>query len=176
MNRVDLILVVVLAVSFLWGFRKGLVATLASLIGLVLGVYCALNFSEFTAHYLNLWFSWSARSVSWISFIATFLAVVIGVSFLGKALTKLMGLIALGLFNKLLGGLIYTLQMMFLCSLCIWFLNAQNLLESKGIKTATEASRIYPFVADMAPNVWPKIKGFVQKANTEETDSHPGQQ
>ena len=168
MNQVDVLFAVIIGISFVWGFRKGLIATLASLIGLILGVYCALNFSSFGEHYLALWFSWSARTISLVSFVSTFLVVVLAVNYIGKALTKILGLIALGLLNKMLGGLVYTLQMLLFFSFCIWLLNTQHLIEGKRLSEATQASRLYPIVEKLAPALWPKIKQLVKKEHGQE--------
>ena len=44
MNSIDIILGIILIYAFYRGIRKGLFATLASLIGLIVGVYGAIHF------------------------------------------------------------------------------------------------------------------------------------
>ena len=50
MNSIDIILGIILIYAFYRGIRKGFFATLASLIGLIVGVYGAIHFSYFAAN------------------------------------------------------------------------------------------------------------------------------
>ena len=49
MNLLDIILGIILIFSFFQGTKKGLFVTLASLIGLVLGIMGAIYFSDYAA-------------------------------------------------------------------------------------------------------------------------------
>ena len=53
MNSIDIVLGIILIYAFYRGIRKGLFATLASLIGLIAGVYGAIHFSHFAADLLS---------------------------------------------------------------------------------------------------------------------------
>lgn len=45
MHLFDLLLLILLVLGFLWGLRKGVIQTLASLLALILGVYISLTFT-----------------------------------------------------------------------------------------------------------------------------------
>jgi len=89
MNLLDIILGVILIYSFFQGTKKGLFVTLASLIGLVLGIIGAVYFSDYAANYINEWFSWKEQTISVVAMSVTFIAIVIIVNWAGKFLTKI---------------------------------------------------------------------------------------
>ena len=56
MNSTDIVLGVILLLAFYSGFKKGLFVTLASLVGLIAGVYGAVYFSDYAGAYIAQWF------------------------------------------------------------------------------------------------------------------------
>ena len=69
MNLLDIILGIILIFSFVQGMRKGLFVSLASFLGLVLGVFGAIYFSEFAGSYINNWFSLSEETTYFTSYL-----------------------------------------------------------------------------------------------------------
>ena len=108
MNSIDIVLGIILIYAFYRGIRKGLFATLASLIGLIAGVYGAIHFSHFAANLLSKTLQWSPEIINLTAFGVTFLIILIVVNLAGKILTKIADFAALGLVNKLLGGVFNT--------------------------------------------------------------------
>ena len=53
MNILDIILGGILAWGAIRGFQKGLILQVASLVALVLGVYCSVEFSHIAADFLD---------------------------------------------------------------------------------------------------------------------------
>lgn len=105
MNYLDIIICVPLAWALYKGFRKGLILEIAALISLVIGIWTAYKFSSITGEYLIKYFTLSSNVLPLVSFIVTFLLVVIGIHFLAKMLERIIKLAALGLINRLAGAL-----------------------------------------------------------------------
>jgi len=103
MNKIDFILAVPLLWGAFIGFKKGFVLELASLVALILGVFGALKFSDFTAQKLTQYIDISSNYLGLISFLVTFMLIVFGVFLFAKMLDKALKLVALGLVNRLLG-------------------------------------------------------------------------
>ncbi|MFA8434170.1 MAG: CvpA family protein [Marinifilaceae bacterium] len=103
MNFLDIILAIPLLWAVYKGFTKGLIVEVATLLALVLGIYGALHFSDFTADFIREQLDYDSKYMAYISFVVTFLVIVIGVNLLGKLLDKLVEAVALGLVNRLLG-------------------------------------------------------------------------
>lgn len=106
MSYIDIILLLPLLYGAFKGFSKGLIVEIATLLALVAGVYISIKFSGYTETFLRDFFHISSRYISYIALGITFLGVIIGISLLGKMLTKLADMMSLGLLNKLSGMLL----------------------------------------------------------------------
>lgn len=157
MNTVDIVLGIILLLAFYSGFKKGLFVALASLIGLIAGVFGALYFSDYAGAYLSRWFDWGDQITKLASFAVTFLVIVIVVSMAGKFLTKIANFAALGLLNKLLGGVFSTLQYAFILSVVFMFFTGSNLTGYIISEEKKNNSILYAPVASLAPMVIPKV-------------------
>lgn len=157
MNFLDIAIGSILIFSFIFGLKRGLFVTLASLLGLIAGVYCAIYFSGFAAAYISRWFDWSTQFTNSAAFVVTFLAVVAAISWAGKFLTKLVDLAFLGIFNKILGGLFQALTSAFILSVIFMFLNSSERTSDIIPEGSKEDSRLYTPVASIAPVILPFI-------------------
>ena len=160
MHLFDLLLLILLGLGFLWGLRKGLIQTMASLLALILGIYVALRYNGALAQLLTQWFDWSKKNADWVSFIVLFIMTVTAIVILGKWVTKLAGLVALGWINRLLGALLYTAQTALILSYVLWFF-AQVKLDDYLLPENTKTeSKSYALIAGFAPRVTPMIQDF----------------
>ena len=160
MHLFDLLLLILLVLGFLWGLRKGLIQTLASLLALILGIYIALTFTGDLAELLTQWFGWSKKNADWVSFIVLFILTVMAIVTLGKWITKMAGLIALGWVNRLLGAFLYAAQTALILSYVLWFF-AQVQLDNYILPENTKTeSKGYPAIAGFAPTITPMIQDF----------------
>ena len=163
MNTVDIILSLVLLIGLVRGFFRGLLAELASLIGIVAGIYGAIHFSHFLGAFLSNHLEWQSQYINLISFAVTFVLIVFLVSLVGKMLTKVAAFAALGIVNKLLGGVFGLIKTAFIASVIIMFFKATNerieIVEDKTL----EESILYDPVESIAPIVLPSIIKQVQE-------------
>jgi membrane protein required for colicin V production len=102
-SYIDIIILLFLLYGAYRGFSRGLIVEVATLAGLVLGVYMAVRYSSYTENFLRDFLNFSSRYISYVALAVTFILVVILVYIVGKLLTKLVDIISLGLVNKLLG-------------------------------------------------------------------------
>ena len=160
MHLFDLLLLILLALGFFWGLRKGLIQTLASLLALILGVYVALKFNGHLAQWLSMWFDWSKKNADWVSFIVLFILTVMAVVTLGKWITKIAGLVALGWINRLLGALLYTAQTALILSYVLWFFAQVQLDEYLLPENTKTEAKSYPWISGFAPSITPMIQDF----------------
>ena len=157
MNLLDIILGIILIFSFFQGTKKGLFVTLASLIGLVLGIIGAVYFSDYAANYINEWFSWKEQTTSFAAMAVTFIAIVIIVNWAGKFLTKIADFAFLGIFNKLLGGVFNMIISAFIVSVIFMFFNEWNATEYVISEEKKNNSYLYEPIANLAPLVLPDL-------------------
>lgn len=105
-SYIDIVILLFLLYGAFRGFSKGLIIEVATLAGMVLGVFIAIRYASYTEGILRDFLNLSSRYLSYIALGITFLLVMICVYLLGKLLTKLVDIISLGLINKLLGMLL----------------------------------------------------------------------
>ncbi len=163
MNIFDIVLGIILVFAFIRGMKKGIFVTLASLIGLVLGVIAAIYFSEYAAKYIINWFDWSEQTSSIVSRLVTFIAVVIVINWAGKFLTKLADFAFLGIFNKLLGGVFNVLIIAFIISVVFMFFNQWNTTDYVISEEKTKNSILYEPIISLAPMVLPDLMETVEQ-------------
>ena len=103
MNVIDVILLLPLLYGAFKGFSKGFIFEVATLAGMVLGVFIAIRYSAYTENFLHDFLNITSKYLSYIALAVTFLVVVMLICVLGKVLTKIVDMVSLGLINKLLG-------------------------------------------------------------------------
>jgi membrane protein required for colicin V production len=157
MNVFDIILAALLIYGFVKGFIKGLFVEVASLVALVGGVWGAIHFSYFAASILKRHVSWEENYISLTAFAITFVVIVIVVSSLGKLFTKLADFAALGLLNKIAGGVFGFLKTAFVLSILLLFFNRVNYSFSFVEKETLENSILYEPIRSIAPAIFPSI-------------------
>jgi len=157
MALIDIILGALLLFGLIRGFMKGLFVEVASLVALVAGVYGAIHFSNFAAEFLESKVEWDEKYINIVAFAITFVIIVLIIALAGKALTKLADFAALGILNKLLGGVFGALKIgLILSVLLIVFDNMNNSIPFAD-KEDLEDSILYKPVKGLAPMIFPSI-------------------
>ncbi|MCD2258498.1 CvpA family protein [Psychroserpens luteolus] len=157
MAIIDIILGALLLFGLIRGFMKGLFVEVASLVALIAGVYGAIHFSNFAAEFLDSRLDWDEKYINIVAFAITFVIIVLVIALAGKALTKLADFAALGVLNKLLGGVFGALKIgLILSVLLIVFDNMNNSIPFAD-KEDLEDSILYEPVKSLAPMIFPSI-------------------
>ncbi len=157
MNYIDIILLILLAWGLISGLKNGLVHEVASLAALILGIFGAIHFSDFTSDLLIEHFELSGRYLPIISFAITFIAIVVAVHFLAGILDKLIKAIALGFINRIFGALFGILKTAFILSILIFLLNSLNKKAHFLPEEKMEGSILYKPVAGFFPFLFHKV-------------------
>ncbi len=107
MNTFDLIVLIILSIAFVAGFRKGMIMQLVSLVGLMIALvfagYVAKNILPLIIENVH---DISPNVASALSYIFAFIVIMAAAHFLGRAIEKLIEIVHLSFFNKTLGGVI----------------------------------------------------------------------
>ncbi|WP_299223069.1 CvpA family protein [uncultured Psychroserpens sp.] len=172
MAAIDIILGALLLFGLIRGFMKGLFVEVASLIALVAGVYGAIHFSNFASEFLDSKLDWDEKYINIVAFAITFVIIVIAIALAGKALTKLANFAALGVLNKLLGGVFGALKIgLILSVLLIVFDTMNNTIPFAG-EEDLETSILYKPVKGLAPILFPSILNKGKDDVTESPESN----
>lgn len=172
MNTFDIVILVLLIVAFVRGFMKGFFIEIASLIALIGGVYGAIYFSSFASNIIENYVQWDKNYIKLASFVVTFIGIVILVSSLGKALTKMADFVALGFVNKILGGVFALLKSLIIISVALVFFSKINNTISFVKKENLENSALYKPLNSITQFIFPLI---TKKFKTEISNVNPPQ-
>ncbi|HIB36417.1 CvpA family protein [Mesonia sp.] len=173
MNTLDLVIVIILVIGFVRGAMRGLIVELASLIALIAGIYGAIHFSNYAIEFLTEHVSWNEKYIEIAGFGVTFLIIVILILLIGKLLTKLAGLMALGIINRILGGIFGFLKLAFILSVVIMFAN--NITKNNDLldEQYFEDSILFEPLEKVAPLILPPLlEQFESPENTEEENTN----
>ncbi|MEQ6122689.1 CvpA family protein [Pseudotenacibaculum sp. MALMAid0570] len=171
MNVFDIIIAALLIFAFVRGFAKGFFVEVASLIALIGGVWGAIHFSYFAADLLEERVDWDENYIALTAFAITFIAIVITVSSLGKVLTKVADFAALGLVNKILGGVFALLKSVLILSVIFVFFSRVNGTIPFVGKETLDNSILYAPVKSIVPTIFPSI---IEEIETKETEINNG--
>ena len=151
-NYFDLVVLIPLIFGVYKGFTKGLILSIATLAGLLLGVWSGVKFSHITSEYL---FDKFQLDIPILSFATTFLGVLIIMYFLGKLLSKFIDILALGLFNKIGGAIFSALKTILILTVVLLFFENVNNNFQLVDRVILDESVFYPFLKGISKYVFP---------------------
>ena len=157
MNVFDIVIAALLIFGFVRGVLKGLFVEVASLAALIGGVYGAIHFSYFIGDFLKEAVSWDQEYVSLAAFAGTFITIIVTIALLGKMLTKLADFAALGVINKILGGVFGAIKIGLILSVVFIFFGKMNDTIPFVKKETLDESILYAPVKKIAPTIFPSI-------------------
>lgn len=155
MSTFDIILAALLVFGFIRGLFKGLFVEVASLLALVAGVYGAIHFSYFASDFLTSKVDWDEKYITVASFAITFAIIVVAVALLGKMFTKIADFAALGLLNKILGGVFGALKIGLILSVVLIIFNKMNSTIPFVDEKQKEESILFEPIKNLAPMLFP---------------------
>lgn len=171
----DLVGIVLLILFFVRGYTKGFIVAAFSVLGILLGILCALKFSQAFASWLLAKGYVTSGWVQIISYIILFAGVVILVNLLAKLLQKTVETLMLGLVNRLIGGLLYLMLGLVLWSSLLWIGAHMHIISKETIadsKTYSWFSNIAPWFFEQVGKLIPffkdtfsKLEGFFDAVN-----------
>lgn len=173
MNYIDIIITIILLWAAYKGFSKGFVIQAAALVALLLGIYGAIRFSDFTSVLLIEKFDLTTKHLKLISFIITFVVIVIAVQLLANLLDKLIKAVALGFVNRLAGLFFSVLKAAFIVSILLVVINTLDKRYSFLPEKEVNESVFYSPLSNFAPMIFPYFKDNFESIRKPEDDSPP---
>jgi len=160
LNYLDYIILVVLVIGFILGFKDGLVRKLIGLVGLILAVFLVIEFSVLVGLYIAPFFNDEVYLAEIIAGIIIFFTTILVVSIIKRIvhpIDKVNKFI-----NQILGGISGTLQIVFILSA---FFLVFNVLRIPSEETKKE-SLGYKYIYNIIPSIVDLFVGM--ESNTQE--------
>ena len=168
MNYLDIIILALVALLVINGAIKGFIISLASLIALVLGIYIAVNFSNYIEVALMDHLHPGRTWLPILSFTITFLIVVIVVMLLAKALEKLVDLVGMGILNHIFGGIFGLVKGILLVSVLLFIISGFDPKERLIKPKVKQESMLYGYANQVFPFMMKLFGGEIRFPELEE--------
>jgi membrane protein required for colicin V production len=158
MNYLDLIIIIILFISGVKGYRKGFIHQLVFLVALILGIFIAIKFTKLISPFMHSHFFESENASKIASFLVLFILVIICIHWLGKFLEKTFDEVELGHLNKILGIVFSVSKMIFVISIIMVLLKFSIINLNWPKQKDIDNSFAYKPVESVAPAVFPYLK------------------
>ena len=145
----DIIIIVILVLAIIKGFRKGLIVALFSVIAFIIGLAAAMKLSVVVAGYVGQAVNISDKWLPIISFALVFFIVVLLVRWGAALIQKSVEFAMLGWANKLGGILLYAGLYVLIFSVLLFYADQLNIIKPE---TKTE-SVTYAFIEPWGPKL-----------------------
>jgi membrane protein required for colicin V production len=159
----DIIGIAFIVLFFIRGYMKGIIVAAFSLIGVILGIICALKFSHSLARYFFQKGIITSGSGQFVSYLIIFIGIVLLVRMAAKAIETFLKAILLGMVNKITGGVLYAFIAALTWSVVLWISNQMHLITPETIaesKTYTYFAQLAPWVMEHIAKLWPFAKNL----------------
>lgn len=157
MNWLDIVIILILAGGLASGFKNGFVGELASLAGLVLGIWGAIKFSWWTADLLE-GFGLKFSLMPIISFIVTFLIITIVMQMIAGIISRLLKAVSLNWINKIAGIVAGVFKAAIFVSVILLVLDAISDRHPIIPQTTRNTSLLFEPVSEIVPTLLPFLK------------------
>jgi len=161
----DIIVVVILILAIIKGYRQGLIVALFSLIALIIGLAAALKLSVVVAGYIGKAVNVSDKWLPIISFAVVFLIVVLLVRVGAKFIQKTVELAMLGWANRVGGILLYVGIYILIFSVLLFYADQMNFIKPETKSESVTYSYIQPWgpkLMEGLGKIIPVFKGMFQ--------------
>ena len=179
----DIIIVLVLISGFYHGYKKGLIFSVLSIVGFIVGITLALKFSSVLVVKLSESLDLSPQILGIIAFILIVLATVAIFKLLSVTLERILSFAQLNFVNKIAGGVAYSLISLFIASLLFWFVSEGGFIKKDQMKSKSisidyldkfapiafqTSGKVIPFIKDSLEDIKEAIDKAVEKRDGEQ--------
>ena len=161
----DIIVVVILIIAVIKGYRQGLIVALFSFIALIIGIAAAMKLSVVAAGYIGNAVKISDKWLPIISFAVVFLIIVLLVRLGAKFIQKTVELAMLGWVNRVGGILLYAGLYIIIFSVLLFYANQMNFIKPETKRQSVTYSYIQPWgpkLIEGLGKIIPVFKGMFQ--------------
>lgn len=142
---IDIIALIILAMAIFKGYSRGLIVSILSFLGILIGLAAAIKFSVAVSAWLDENTSISAQRLPFLSFILIMIAVILAVRWIANITEAAIEIVLLGWLNKLGGIILYVLVYLMVYSIVLFYATQMDLLKEETIKASQTYGIIEPW-------------------------------
>jgi membrane protein required for colicin V production len=162
LNYIDYIILVILVLFLIQGYRKGIIIGLATIAALILGIYVSVHFSNYLDATLMEHLHPSRKWLPVISFSTTFILVVIIVMLVAKMTERLVNVVGMGFFDHFGGAVLGLVKGVILISILFFLFNSMDSKEKWLTRKDKQSSYFYTRVAGVFPKLMKTFGGEIK--------------
>ena len=164
MNVLDIVLLVLLVPGILRGALKGFLGQAVTLGGVIISIYVACTFTDAVCLRLKEYLTLQDTVLRIISFVLILSVVLLVVLYIGKLITDVAEMAALGWFNRVLGALFALFTSAIVLGLLIIFFETLNAKFALVNSNLISESFLYGHLRDLGYLIFPYLKQMYQMA------------
>jgi membrane protein required for colicin V production len=153
-NHLDILIAAFIAFGAYKGYKNGLVMEVATLVGLILGVYLAIIASDIVGLVVKGMVDWNPLPFQVIAFLLVFALVTFSLKFVAILVEKVFKVLLVNFINKLAGLILGAFKFAIIAGIALL------LIASTGIKLFPESTRTdslaYSSVTKLVNNIFPE--------------------
>ena len=153
MNYLDIVIAILLIYGLIKGFTNGIIKEITVLLGLVIGVYVAINFSFYLHPKFEKILEGYEQAIPIIAFVSMFTVSVLTIQILGYIVDKLTKALALGFVSRILGAIFGFLKIVVILSFLLAIATNYNMIE----KNTQNESVLLKSIQEVSELITPKI-------------------
>jgi membrane protein required for colicin V production len=146
----DVIFALAVILGFYHGYKKGIIYSLISLLGVFIASIAAMKLAFWASDKLKDMVNIPPILLPFVSMVLVFICVFLGLRLIGHLLEKFISSMSLSPLNQVSGGLLWCFVSLFVISAFIWLLDKGQILKPE-LKTS---SITYPIISPIAPAVF----------------------
>ena len=150
MSKVDIAILLMALIGAWRGYKDGFLMGFITMIALVLGVFVAFKLTGEGMELLQDHFNADRQALPYITFFIILILVVVGVTWLGKAIRSSIDKTFLGRVDEIFGSVLGVFKTLFTLSVLLWIADSFKVSLHQDW---TEGSYLYPFTAHLAPTL-----------------------
>jgi membrane protein required for colicin V production len=163
MNYIDYLVLAPILYGLYKGFTKGFILELTSLIALIVAIYGASYFSGHTFKLLKKVSQIDQDYLEMASYALTFIGIIIGINLIGKLLTYIVKIVALGFVNRLMGAIFGGVKGLLIITIILHFFNTFNSQFKLINEKQLNHSLIYKPLLEHSQKLYPNIVAQITK-------------
>ena len=176
---IDIGFLAFLGFGFYIGWKRGIIKTFYAILSIIIAILLSFKLSPFLINILDNSLKLGSTISFILGFIIVFIAVVFVVRLIGKMFEKVLKAIKLNFMNKLAGGIIMSLGMVFMFSGILWFLDQTKVLAPRQKEQSVSYPRLAPLPEAMRgtfDQLRPAFKGYWDKSREAMQDSNTSEE
>ncbi|MBO5829545.1 MAG: CvpA family protein [Paludibacteraceae bacterium] len=143
MIALDILFLIILAIGLIRGASRGLVMELSGLLGLIVSIFVAKNYSEVLMGKFFTFFGIQAEVSHFISFIIVLLLSLVVIHFLAILISRFIKLVMLDWLNKLGGAVFSGIKYLLILGAILYAFERMNNVVQLVEKEEIEKSKLY---------------------------------